>query len=320
MIAGDEEEGEPFSGLNPALVATDDRDRIFVADPVARMVQVFGTDGRWLFRFGSSGEGPADFQFPVAVAVNDRRVRVYDMGLRRFVDFDTLGGFVASQSTPGTNLSGMDFLQGQPVYSVAYREEAPPVEELVVEGGEPFVMHRRTLPESRILDLRSCGVRIPGMPPVFSRSSMSWSTNGGMLALVDGVEYEIKVFRDGALKALVRRNRTPTATTSAMAVAEVRSGVYTERYGCDPEEIVEAAGVAGHIPTIQAVTVTRDGWLWVEKTDERIDVFRDDGRYLGTLPATFTMPAAFLGDGRHITIETDDLDVARLAIVDVVDR
>ncbi len=60
----------------PTSLAVDRQNRVWVADTHYARVMVFDRDGEELFRFGSAGEGPGEFVFPCAVAI-DREGFVY---------------------------------------------------------------------------------------------------------------------------------------------------------------------------------------------------------------------------------------------------
>ena len=74
------------------------------------------------------------------------------------------------------------------------------------------------------------------------------------------------------------------------------------------------------MPLIDDLALAPDSTLWVERRgvgeeSRPIDVFEPGGRYLGTLPAEFPFPTAFLPDERVLVITRDEFDVQRIAVM-----
>lgn len=65
-----------YKNGKPTSLAVDGQNRIWVADTHYARVMVFDRDGQELFRFGRAGEGPGEFIFPCAVAI-DAKGNVY---------------------------------------------------------------------------------------------------------------------------------------------------------------------------------------------------------------------------------------------------
>lgn len=88
---------------------------------------------------------------------------------------------------------------------------------------------------------------------------------------------------------------------------------------CDPNEVVEARGVADVIPVITRVAFGPHETIWVTRTKRNddlmpVDVFTLDGEYVGTFDGPAPHVTRVMGDNRIAAIETDELDVDRLTI------
>jgi hypothetical protein len=78
-------------------------------------------------------------------------------------------------------------------------------------------------------------------------------------------------------------------------------------------------GFGPQVPTIADVLLDPENDLWVIRSpaaagETRIDLFAEDGSYLGTLPAGRPTPVVFGPSGRIVTIETDSLDVPKVVV------
>ncbi|RIK36465.1 MAG: hypothetical protein DCC58_19215 [Chloroflexi bacterium] len=104
--------GERGNFLIASGVATDDDERVFVADAGTHLVQIFDSNGAYISNFGGLGEDSGFFNQPSDVAVDTLgRVYVADRGNDRVQKFSALLNHVINIGTPG---SGPDQL-GDPV-------------------------------------------------------------------------------------------------------------------------------------------------------------------------------------------------------------
>ena len=81
---------------NPFGVACNSRGDIVVAEFGNHRVQVFDKTGKFLFKFGSKGNGNGQFSSPVGVTVDRRnnQIVVADLHNHRIQVFDEKGGFI----------------------------------------------------------------------------------------------------------------------------------------------------------------------------------------------------------------------------------
>jgi DNA-binding beta-propeller fold protein YncE len=90
----DEEENHTVVGMTqPAAVAVDSKDRVYVTDPIMGVVFVFDVANKKLDLLGASGRGKLASPFGVAVDKNDR-VYVSDTRLKRVNVYDSAGELV----------------------------------------------------------------------------------------------------------------------------------------------------------------------------------------------------------------------------------
>jgi hypothetical protein len=100
----DGESWETFSGV--AALAFDGQDNLYVLDSQNRRILVFDRDGRFVRQFGRRGDGPGDFQLPLAMALTAEGIVVADMGRRAYLRFSLEGAAQGSvpwaieQATP----------------------------------------------------------------------------------------------------------------------------------------------------------------------------------------------------------------------------
>jgi sugar lactone lactonase YvrE len=98
----DEEETHRVIGMiQPAGVAVDSKDRIYVTDPIAGAVFVFDVANKKLDLLGADGRGRLRAPFGIAIDKNDR-VYVADTGLKRVNVYDSTGELVGVVSKGGT--------------------------------------------------------------------------------------------------------------------------------------------------------------------------------------------------------------------------
>jgi hypothetical protein len=190
-------------------------------------------------------------------------------------------------------------------------------------------------------------VRMMG-PPEFSPLTLWGVLPGGGVALTHTQLYTIKVLdaNGRAVRLLQRpvRVRRPTDADRERARRQVRERMQSGRgmititrtigggggggaprgggQGPSPEQIeqrVREMQFADTVRTIQGMTVTPGGKLWVERTPANIgdpgpiDVLTSDGRYLGTVRG-IKLPTAVSATGRAVWLERDGDDVEHVVV------
>ena len=92
-----------ISALNrPTALAWDETtQRLFVAETHAHRIQGYDKDGGHLFTFGKRGDGPADFNFPTHLSVQNGQLLVNDTMNFRVQIFDIDGNHIKTMGTHG---------------------------------------------------------------------------------------------------------------------------------------------------------------------------------------------------------------------------
>ncbi|MEM3916808.1 MAG: 6-bladed beta-propeller, partial [Candidatus Nitrosocaldus sp.] len=97
----------------PTGVAVDSRDRIIVADVWNNRIQVFDSNGNFLFNFGKEGSDDGEFMFPNGVAVDGfGNIIVADTFNNRIQVFDSNGNFLFNFGKEGSNDGEFSFPTG----------------------------------------------------------------------------------------------------------------------------------------------------------------------------------------------------------------
>lgn len=314
--------GEEFYEAGPWSVDTDAQGTIHVLDRDGRRVLRYRADGTLLGTVGGPGEGPGELQWPSTLEVTpDGRIRVSDFGRGRVITWSADGMLLDEEQgvDPGTLVRHLSAGEVREVDE--WGREASASRLIFITGQDTAEVAVVTW-TGRQIELESCGMRFAGMPPIFT-PSLRWSAAGDRVAIAAGAAYDIQVLDLGEPRLRVRRRLPPPEATEELAVAEIGDGMRVTTSGgervCDPAEVVEQRGLAAVAPVIDRVVVEPDGRVWVRRFvagDESgaIDLFRADGEYLGTLPPGTPLPIGFLPDGRALVVETDEMDVQRLAV------
>lgn len=98
------ESGMEFAYVSDAAVAEDGS--LYVLDPRSRHVLWFDSSGNFVRALGRPGEGPGEFQAPVAIAVDGKDVMIWDTGTWRLTTFDSRGALIGTASIPPRRESG----------------------------------------------------------------------------------------------------------------------------------------------------------------------------------------------------------------------
>ena len=329
VLGGEEKEGESFYRVSSELVHADSSGNLYILDRDSYRVLVFDSAGTFLRAMGREGGGPGEFKLTLSFTVaNDGTSALFDLGKRSLVRFDADGGVLPEMNLPAQYFGGSIHLDGGalilPVQNLDDGERTDELHRLTAMDSS--VLAAVVLPPGKQLRLESCGMSFSGLGPLFS-PTLRWSARGNTLAVATTDAYEIRVFRDNTLMRSFRRSLRPLAATREAAIRELGEGmrVRTDRgvVTCAPDEVVEQRGFAAVIPAIARIEIDPDGRLWVERghiaDDEApIDLYDVGGDYLGTLPAGSPFPVTFLTASRPVTITTDELDVTRVAVHELV--
>jgi len=328
-LGGTDSGPEAFFRLSQALVKTDSLGNIFVLDD--KQVKAFSANGTFLWAAGREGGGPGEMQFPGALTVAPNGlVSVFDFSKQALVRFDSRGTPLAqipiSVGFNGGNI--YDTGRGVVLPIQHMDAEADVRENRIVRVVDDSVSLVFSIPsaETKSITLKSCGMGFSGMPPIFS-PNIRWAGASQRIALAWNAEYVISWFDSTGLYRILRRDISPTTATEEHAIADLGEGMKVRTSSgvltCRSDEVVSERGIARFIPVITRLAISPEGALWVEPRHSfdsgPIDIFDPGGNYVGTLPEAAPFPTVFLPDEKIGVIETDELDVPRLVVYQILD-
>jgi hypothetical protein len=195
-------------------------------------------------------------------------------------------------------------------------------------------------PGSEMVIYPECGGGL-NLPPLFT-PEIAWDIRSDRLAVSATSAYRVDVLlvapdseipgapvRVTMVRSL-RRAIEPRDATRDLAIQELGEGfrINFGRGPCTipPDRMVDGRGYASTIPWVRRIAVAPDGAVWIERrmigrdSAGPIDVFDADGAYVGTLAAGSPFPIVFLRPDRIAYALTDEMDVDRLVVADVVKR
>lgn len=326
-LGGEPSGPESFYRLYPRQVGVGAAGVIAVLNQQAFQASTFSADGALMGTYGREGGGPGELRRPSSIAVRPNGdVLVYDYEKEALVGFTAEGEALPESrlTVPFHGLGMVGTREGLIVLSDTRPRGGGTVTQQILHLSPTDTVQLGPSVSSPSTTVRyeSCGVTIFSQPPLFA-SDLVWASNGLRTAIASGPEYSIRVFEDTTLVHVVRRDIRPEAVTREVAEREIGEGEvwYVGGQECTvpAEEVIEQRGYGPSVPVIEALAVTPAGRLWVRRrspgTRERaVDLFDEGGCYLRTLTPPPPFPVAFLPDGRYATIETDSLDVQRLAV------
>lgn len=344
--AADGRRGDVFGAV--ADVGFDGADNLYVLDRLNARVVVFDSTGRLLRTLGRRGGGPGEFGAPQQMAVSAAgEVFVSDVGRRALVTF-AADGTAGMVPYPGVSMligrtlalhpqgGVVSLAMGNPAarHADAFGEEV--LLWLPFRGGAARQVATVSTPRSRATQTGEMRVHAP---PVFSPSFQFAVLPGGVVAVVDGAAYSIRLLdASGRVLRILERPIPPRRVTARDREHEMerRSRELSDGGGLrlvGPQNVPIPAAVrrtmaeqlrdtefARVMPVIRRIGVDAAGILWIERTGPAldrpggVDLVNPQGRYLGTLPG-WELPAAFSRRGRAAYILTDEFGVQRVAVV-----
>lgn len=309
----------------PGAMAVARDGRVVVFDMGHRALLVFGPDG--------------DFLRAVPTDIRD--------GLPgRTLVVDRSGGVVSASG------QGIRVMERGPGGVVGAPEGVPILRWPLEEDASPELIHRGWAPPEPEMTVTGggsgAGIRMAGAPiRAFEPGFFFGVLPGGEVAYVDSTTYRVRVVGEDGVDREIRRDRPPVDVTEAnrerererrlaeleegggpQIVARMQgSGGATRTVPQDAiremmEERIRAMEFAEEHPVVRRMAVDWNGWIWLERTDPDdplgdgpVDVFTPAGHYLGTIaPDALRIPDAFGPGGLVAYVESDELDVPRVAV------
>lgn len=331
------EEWEQFGLLEQ--VGFDGAGRLYVYDDESYRIVVVNPDGTFAHQFGREGEGPGEFDLPMAFAVfRDGRAVVYDAGRSAIMVFNPDGiydtqvripmpaggvlGLLALEPFPAgdallspgqVNATIIDIDRGNVTPA-----DSRPLERMVLAGGEvrwELIAEHRSKGRDSAFD----------EPVAFAPALMATPLPGGAAAFVDTTTYEVRVAESGGVARVIRRPFEPRAVTEdvreAYRAAQLDAFLAAvDDVGVEIEDLfretLEQLQFHDVVSVVRSVKADWGGMLWVERAGTvmtatglsggPIDVLSAEGEYRGTYPAgSLPMPSAFGPTGLLAFIEVD---------------
>jgi hypothetical protein len=330
-LGGAEDGPESFFRVGPGLVDADGSGNLFILDPQNARIVVFDSSGRFVRSMGASGGGPGEFRAPGSLSVSpDGAVAVFDYGKGSLVRFDATGAVDDEQPfalfpTPDGQRHFSQFSDTTLVSSSTSPMEPGGLTQMLrqIVDRDTLVLTRLPLPAAQMAMYEKCGVGLM-LPPIFA-PALTWARGTGVVAVSTTVEYSISFIQGGNVTRIVRRQVAPMQASRAQALLHLGEGfrIGLGRGPCliDPAEMVDKRGFAEVIPLIGRIFLSPSGELWVQRFAidrdgvAAIDVFDRRGGYVGTIAQDRLTPVVLLPGDRVGVVETDEVDVQRLAVL-----
>ena len=307
-----------------------------VLDKGNHRVLTFGPRGTLVGEFGSQGEGPAAFRYPIAIlGPGNDTIRVLDGPSSSYKVFDSHGEFLGQEPVDSayelTNQQRLVERGTLIMRQVGLRLVGSVVSDrLLLVRGPADTLAIATLSKRPRADFSvpECRVLSIPMSPLFD-PALVWDARADVVAVNDQPEYVIRVFEGGTASRDLERPVEPAAVSREDAQERIGEGnvlvVAGQRCRIDPVEELEARGFEEQRQVVSAIRVDGDGWVWVRRHASPLsepdrfvtDVFDSDGAYRGTLPESAPWPAIFTADGRVVALEADELGIQSFVVYEV---
>jgi hypothetical protein len=319
LVLGGEDEGpEAFSILQRGLVAAGPGGEIYVLDVLANRVAAFDSLGGLLWLAGRKGGGPGEFQAPMSIAVSPAgEIEVLDLATSLLTRLGPEGAYLGSEHLAFPPYrSRLAHTAGGLAVTIPWHDGML----VYVRDADTAELARAPENDAKMVTFRKCGIALR-LGRLFS-PELVWGASAARVAVNTWPDYRVSVYVGPRLAMSVRRDIVPSEPSVALIRAKYPRGFSARREGTEcriaAEQLMDQLGVASQVPTIADVLLSPENELWVIRTptvagETRIDLFADDGAYVGTLPAGSPTPVAF-GPRRIITVETDSLDVPRVVV------
>jgi hypothetical protein len=326
-LGGKDAGPEAFVRIHPTSVGSDSAGNLYVLDAGTHTITIFDRAGTAKLSFGRQGGGPGEFGFPSDLAVTpDGRTGVYDFAVRGLVRFAPDGSVLPTRVMPGTTRKFVLYDDRVVGAFRVHGERSDSSRQSMLDFGtsDTITLLSRYEPEAKSVNV---GCMQIGLPPIYSQD-LAWGASAQRIVMGDPVAYIIHVFEAGRLIAQWRRDIQPMQTTPAFAAIEVggdsmRFQAGPTRCAVSAREAVESIGYLPFVPLIRDLIVAPDGRVLAQRRtatpgETRIDVFGEDGSYLGTLPAGTAFPATFRSSDEIVTVEQDSLDLRHINVYRLV--
>lgn len=325
---------------------------VFVLDAGDLVVKRYTVSGEHTSSFGRRGQGPGEFQIPLAMTSLEDTVIVMDALPAQLVRF-TLDG-IPSGARPvainpirdGITQSLIALDRGYAfVLATGCRNPVPadprPRWKLVTTGQEGVgidtVLSHVARNQLAVYVDGTCTSLAAFAQPAHS---VAFSSEGRMY-YSSGVGYEIRIHDPELSTAgmryapqpdrIIRRTADPVAISAAARQGYESASLELESIRDDPERIAalraawDSIGRMDYWPAVKKLAVDNDGYLWVLRhgsvdQHQQFDVFHPDGAFLGTVRLPSDMDVEEIRDGMVWGVLTDELGVQTIKGYEVQGR
>jgi hypothetical protein len=311
-----------FFRVSGSSVGADSAGHLYVLDAGRHVVSVFDISGRHLQSYGRQGGGPGEFGFPAYLAVAPTgAAAVYDFDKRALVMFNATGAYAG--------LFPLEVPQNGKVAFVGPETVAAAVAIPIATGDSAelrlLLLGPDTVELSKVRRIdrfqpKQFRCPIPALPSIFL-PRVVWDGHPQRVALSDGVGYEVRMYENGRLSGIWRRDLPQIGATLNLAAWEVANGDSLRVFGCavPAEEAAAKLGYAETAPIIKNLTISPDGGVWLLRRttvagEYKIDILDATGAYIGTLPSQSPFPTIFRNSDEIVTVEPDELDVPHVKV------
>lgn len=318
-------DGSPLvvTSLNPRQVVVAPDGRLAVIDGDVKRIILTDPEGRYDSALGRAGGGPGEFGFPFSVGFDSAGgVEVYDLGHQAVVAFPAMGAPERrSYVDPRRRLRDggrVALRRAGSADSLLLLRDSLRVVLAAIDNIEPVTVPRRVCPV--ILGHTMSPLLSPGLV---------WDTDGNLVVVAAGPDYDIRVLRDTSLVVTLRRPLQSAAGSPALAETYLGPEWSMQLVGGPAcrfpmQELAALVGVADRVSLLTEVRLLGNE-VWVrrrrpERGDSATDVWDLQRGYLGTLPGNTPLPVAPARDGVMPAIVSDADDLRYVALFRVTRR
>lgn len=305
------------SALDRSEVAVGPDGMTYILDDVNMTVYVVSADGELSDSIGRAGEGPGEFQTPLALDIgDDGALNVLDglAGLLRWRVPE--GRFLGGASTAGIwSTTRFQVVPGGFLFTERERlrreGEASISRDHVTRWNAGETQRLASGSEFSRYRLESPPCVWGLTLPMLFHPVLPWDERNGAFVVAHQREYRIRIAFEDRPGTTIRLNVPPRDVTEAMARREQGDGF--ERRNCfvPTDEAIRGRRYNKYLQAVADVAVSPAGEVWALRgrvADEPrvIDVFTLEGVHLGTLPLGAPFPAAFGPNDQILSLEEDE--------------
>lgn len=254
----------------------DSEGKIFIVNPKAKENYIFilNKDGTFLSAFGRQGQGPGEFQSPMALVISKQdEIFITDRG--KVAVFSSDGQFIRELRINN------DYQKVIPLDKDRYLAIAVKLNQDLSQTFQ-VILCSSGLEELKILDSSKIGsfqkaVKVNIIPTI-----VYWETSDQHIFTGNTDEYEIQIFNfDGNLLRSIKKKHD-----GVLLSEKDREKYEQERQGYPPG-IRQSFFIPDAFPPFKAISALDDKWLFVqtyEMTDEEsslYDIFNTNGEFIG---------------------------------------